>query len=196
MKDLIFSVFPSENFVDLGLYQFGWERCKPAHSFGPAARNHYLFHYIMSGTGRLITTDENGQTQSFSIKSRQGFMIFPNQITTYIADKDLPWEYVWVEFDGLRVKSILDACGFSPNHPVYHAKSKDLREEMMNEMIYITQNQNSSPIHLIGHLYLFLDYLARSTASAPLSSGSSLRDFYIHEALNYIEHNFQNVIFS
>ena len=25
MKDLIFSVFPSENFVDLGLYQFGWE---------------------------------------------------------------------------------------------------------------------------------------------------------------------------
>ena len=24
MKDLIFSVFPSENFVDLGLYQFGW----------------------------------------------------------------------------------------------------------------------------------------------------------------------------
>ena len=57
-------------------------------------------------------------------------MIFPNQITTYIADKDLPWEYVWVEFDGLRVKSILDACGFSPNHPVYHAKSKDLREEM------------------------------------------------------------------
>ena len=76
MKDLIFSVFPSENFVDLGLYQFGWERCKPAHSFGPAARNHYLFHYIMSGTGRLITTDENGQTQSFSIKSRQGFMIY------------------------------------------------------------------------------------------------------------------------
>ena len=141
-----------------------------------------------------MTADENGQTQSFSIKSRQGFMIFPNQITTYIADKDLPWEYVWVEFDGLRVKSILDACGFSPNNPVYHAKSKDLREEMMNEMIYITQNQNSSPIHLIGHLYLFLDYLARSTASAPLSSGSSLRDFYIHEALNYIEHNFQNDI--
>ena len=69
-------------------------------------------------------------------------------------------EYVWVEFDGLRVKSILDACGLSPNNPVYHAKSKDLREEMMNEMIYITQNRDSSPIHLIGHLYLFLDYLA------------------------------------
>ena len=26
MSEVIFSVFPSENFVDLGLYQFGWER--------------------------------------------------------------------------------------------------------------------------------------------------------------------------
>ncbi len=48
MHDLIFSVFPSENFVDLGLYQFGREQCEPAHSFGPAARNHYLFRYVIS----------------------------------------------------------------------------------------------------------------------------------------------------
>lgn len=43
MKELMFSVFPSENFVDLGLYQFGYEQCEPAHSFGPAVRNHFLF---------------------------------------------------------------------------------------------------------------------------------------------------------
>ncbi len=48
MSDLLFSVFPNENFVDLGLYQYGWEQCAPAHSFGPAARNHYIFHYVAS----------------------------------------------------------------------------------------------------------------------------------------------------
>ena len=53
MSEVIFSVFPSENFIDLGLYQFGWEKCDPSHSFGPAARNHYLFHYCISGTGIL-----------------------------------------------------------------------------------------------------------------------------------------------
>lgn len=194
MHDLIFSVFPSENFVDLGLYQFGWEQCAPAHSFGPAARNHYLFHYVISGSGTLMADDSKGNTQTYSIKSMQGFMIFPEQITTYVADKDIPWEYVWVEFDGLRVKSLLETSGLTKDNPVYHAKNKTLREQMAEEMLYMTKNRESSPFHLIGHLYLFLDYLVRSSASLQLKPGSKLRDFYIHEALAFIENNFQNDI--
>lgn len=194
MQNWIFSIFPNQNFVDLGLFQFGWERCAPAHSFGPAARNHYLFHYILSGTGTLMADDSKGVTQTYSIKSMQGFMIFPNQITTYVADKQLPWEYVWLEFDGLRVKSLLDTIGLSLDKPVYHARNKSLREDMANEMLYISRHKDESPFHLIGHLYLFLDYLLRSAADEQLEHGSKLREFYIHEALTYIEHNFQNEI--
>ncbi len=194
MQNLIFSIFPNQNFVDLGMFQFGWEKCAPAHSFGPAARNHYLFHYILSGTGTLMADDSKGITQTYSIKSMQGFMIFPNQITTYVADRDLPWEYVWLEFDGLRIKSILDTIGLSLDKPVYHARNKNLREDMANEMLYIAKNRDASPFHLIGHLYLFLDYLMRSAADEQMASGGKLRDFYIHEALTYIEHNFQNDI--
>lgn len=194
MQNWIFLIFPNQNFVDLGLFQFGWERCAPAHSFGPAARNHYLFHYILSGTGTLMADDSKGVTQTYSIKSMQGFMIFPNQITTYVADKQLPWEYVWLEFDGLRVKSLLDTIGLSLDKPVYHARNKNLREDMANEMLYISRHKDESPFHLIGHLYLFLDYLLRSAADEQLEHGSKLREFYIHEALTYIEHNFQNEI--
>lgn len=194
MQNWIFSIFPNQNFVDLSLFQFGWERCAPAHSFGPAARNHYLFHYILSGTGTLMADDSKGVTQTYSIKSMQGFMIFPNQITTYVADKQLPWEYVWLEFDGLRVKSLLDTIGLSLDKPVYHARNKSLREDMANEMLYISRHKDESPFHLIGHLYLFLDYLLRSAADEQLEHGSKLREFYIHEALTYIEHNFQNEI--
>ncbi|WP_462367117.1 AraC family transcriptional regulator [Ruminococcus callidus] len=194
MQNWIFSIFPNQNFVDLSLFQFGWERCAPAHSFGPAARNHYLFHYILSGTGTLMADDSKGVTQTYSIKSMQGFMIFPNQITTYVADRQLPWEYVWLEFDGLRVKSLLDTIGLSLDKPVYHARNKNLREDMANEMLYISRHKDESPFHLIGHLYLFLDYLLRSAADEQLEHGSKLREFYIHEALTYIEHNFQNEI--
>ncbi|MGN1116079.1 MAG: AraC family ligand binding domain-containing protein, partial [Candidatus Ornithomonoglobus sp.] len=194
MNNFVFSIFPSENFIDLGLYQFGWERCKPAHSFGPAARNHYLFHYVISGTGTLMAQDSNGVTQTYHIKSRQGFMIFPGQITTYVADTELPWEYTWVEFDGLRVKGIIESAGITKDSPVYRAHSKDLREEMAREMLYIKDNKEASPFHLIGHLYLFLDYLLRSAAAPSVPNGSKLRDFYVHEAVEYIEKNFQNDI--
>lgn len=194
MDNLLFSVFPNENFVDLSLYQFGWEQCSPAHSYGPAARNHYLFHYVISGTGTLMADDSNGDTQTYQVRSGQGFMVFPGQINTYISDKELPWEYVWIEFDGLRVKEVMDIAGISPDHPIYHARSKDLCQNMLEEMLYIAQHGDASPFHLIGHLYLFIDYFTQSAASMKLRQGGRLRDFYIHEALVFIEHNFQNDI--
>lgn len=194
MRDLLFSVFPNENFIDLSLYQFGWERCAPSHAFGPAARTHYLFHYVISGTGTLNANDVSGKTHTYQIKSGQGFMIFPNQINTYIADQKLPWEYVWIEFDGLRAKEAIEIAGLSPNTPIYHTHSYELREIMMNEMLYIARHGDMAPFHLMGHLYLFLDALTRSISSMRLSKGSRLRDFYVHEAITFVEQNFQNDI--
>lgn len=196
MNEDIFAIFPNENFVDLNLYQFGHERCKPAHSFGPAARSHYLFHYVISGTGTLYSNNASGTTQVYKIKSGQGFMLFPDQINTYVADKDLPWEYTWIEFDGLRVREAILLAGLSPNAPVYHAHSYDIRETMMQEMLYIAQHDNMAPFHLIGHLYLFLDALTRSIKPVNFtnSKAGKLRDFYVREALAFIERNFQNDI--
>lgn len=194
MHEFIFSIFPNENFVDLSLYQFGWEQCEPAHSFGPAARTHYLFHYILSGAGTLYADNANGVTQTYKIKSGQGFLVSPNQITTYVADLHHPWEYIWLEFDGLRVREALEIARLSTDTPVYRAHSKDLRENMVNEMTYIAEHKDAAPFHLIGHLFLFLDYLTRSASPLAVPKGSKLRDFYIKEALTFIEQNFQNDI--
>ena len=193
MSEPVFSIFPNENFVDLSLYQYGMEQCPPAYSFGPATRNHYLFHYVLSGTGRLMANDSRGISHEYQIRSGEGFMIFPRQINTYIADTKLPWEYVWIEFDGMRAREIIETAGLSPDHPVYHAAYKDLRENMKDEMLYIAEHHDAPPFHLMGHLYLFIDYLSRSSSSQMTTSGR-VRDFYIKEALNYIEQNFPNDI--
>lgn len=193
MRDLRFSIFPNENFVDLSLYQFGYEKTAPSHSYGPAIRNHYLFHYILSGTGILYADNSKGETKQCRIKSGQGFMIFPNQINTYISDKQLPWEYVWVEFDGLRVKETLDIIGLSVDNPVYHAKYMDIRETMKQELLYLSEHREETPFHLIGHLYLFLDAMLRSITSQQTGS-KRMQDFYIRKATAYIEQNFQNDI--
>ena len=195
MSNTFFNIFPNENFIDLCMYQFGYEQCDPGHSFGPATRNHYLFHYILSGTGTLMADNSKGETRTYSVKSGQGFMIFPGQINTYIADEQLPWEYMWIEFDGLRVKeealSVTDLC---KRPPVYHSHSKELREKLPMKCLYRVNHPQESSFHLIGHLYLFLDYLLQSAKSATLISSGRMSDYYIKEAINYMEQNFQNNI--
>lgn len=115
-------------------------------------------------------------------------------MNTYCADKDHPWEYTWVEFDGLRVKEALELSGLTMDNPVYHSGAKDLSVDLKNELLYIANHSNQSPFHLIGHLYLFLDYLTRSSASRKIMKGGRLQDFYIREATSFIEQNFQNDI--
>lgn len=141
-----------------------------------------------------MADDSKGVTQTYQIKSGQGFMLFPGQISTYVADKNLPWEYAWLEFDGLKVREMIEIAGITKDSPIYHANSKDLRQNMMEEMLYIVKNADKSPLHLIGHLYLFLDYMTRSAETMRLKQGGRLRDFYIKEALSFIEQNFQNDI--
>ena len=194
MSEVIFSIFSRENFIDLGLYQFGWEQCDPSHSFGPAARNHYLFHLCLSGTGTLFANNTKGELITYQVKSGQGFMLFPHQICTYIADHEIPWEYVWVEFDGLRVKESIDSAGLTQNNPIYRSRHKNIAETMKSELLYLVNHKDESPFHLIGHLYLFIDSLIRSSSSTQIGSGNSLRDFYIKEAFSFIEQNFQNDI--
>ena len=194
MHKLIFSLFKNQSFIDLGLYQFGRETCESGHMFGPARRQHYLFHYVISGEGKLLSNDSNGHTNTFNIKSGEGFLIFPGQVNTYIADLKNPWEYTWLEFDGLRVKQALESAGFSMRQPVYKTKSEELREKMKNEILEIVHNSESSQFNLIGHLYLFMDYLTGSAANAIKFESSNLRDFYIREAVAYIENNFHREI--
>ena len=141
-----------------------------------------------------MATNSKGQNVNYQVRSGQGFMIFPGQITTYVADIQVPWEYVWVEFDGLRTTEILNVCGFSKDAPVYMAHSRETRKKMADELIYISQNSKQSPFHLMGHFYLFADLLAQSVARPQPAATSKMSDYYIKEAINFIEQNFQNDI--
>lgn len=87
-------------------------------------------------------------------------MLFPSQISLYVADNEQPWEYVWIEFDGLQVKSAIEQSGLSENNPVYHPSSIETRNNLLNEMLYIVKNKDAAPLQLIGHLYLFWIFLA------------------------------------
>jgi mannose-6-phosphate isomerase-like protein (cupin superfamily) len=52
----------------LALFHCGHEQCRPSHSFGPAVRPHYLFHYILGGKGKY-----HAKGETYGLSAGQGF---------------------------------------------------------------------------------------------------------------------------
>ena len=191
MKNHFHAIFPNENYLDLRPYQYGWEACAPLHSFGPFIRNHFLFHYIISGRGTLYSHAVNGEIHEYQLVENQGFLICPGQINLYTADEKEPWEYVWLEFDGMRAKEFLLRAGLDQDHPVYEPRSIKEGNELKNHMLYFTEHAAKSPLHLVGHLALFLDELIECSAGRQKTDEKKGQDYYIHEAVVYIQQNYQ-----
>ncbi len=194
MDDYSFSIFPNENFLDLRLYQYGWEQCAPLHSFGPFVRNHYLFHYVLSGQGYLDSDDSDGMTRKYELGEGDGFLICPGQVTTYSAHKTDPWKYVWLEFDGLRAAEYVESAGLGPSQPVYRPLSGAQGDMVRDSMLYIADHPDASALHLVGHLCLFMDGLIQTSATRKELHGGQLRDFYIQEAITFMEKNYPREI--
>lgn len=93
------------NLKDICPLLVGEEQCKPDHTFGPAIRKNYLLHFVLSGRGVLYT--EHG---TYPVHQNQAFLIRPQEVTTYTADHDDPWHYVWVWFVG-SLCQLLDERG-------------------------------------------------------------------------------------
>ncbi len=190
----IFHVFQNQNFIDLCMYQFGYAQNDPLSSFGPHVRSHYLFHYVISGTGKLQATDTKGCDHTYYIRSGEGFLIVPEQITTYTADEARPWEYTWIEFDGMHAKEAMLMAGLTADQPVYHSTDQALSSRMKDSMLYICHHREETPFHLMSYLYMFLDCLMRSsrTRTAPKTEGMSR--YYLEWAMTFIDQNFHTDI--
>ena len=190
--EIEFSTFDGGVFTDLMPYQYGREVCTPGHAFGPARRSHFLFHYILDGCGSLSTVDENGGTTVYELHAGEGFLIFPGQITTYVADLDDPWEYTWIEFDGAHVKSNLDRMGLNPSFPVYQAQDAERRVEMVDALHDVLAHRSASQFYLVACTYRFFDGFLGSVKPHRANATSRLHNFYVDNALAYIEQNYQD----
>lgn len=82
-----------KGYAGINPVQFGYENCSPSHSFGPAVRSHWLLHYVISGYGRF-----EREGKAYRVSPGEIFVIPPYLETYYEADKDHPWQYIWIGF--------------------------------------------------------------------------------------------------
>lgn len=177
-----------KDYKDLYLCFCGEAVCKPCHSYGPAVKPSYVIHYIMKGKG---TYTVNGHTHALS--AGQGFIIYPNTLTHYEADKDDPWSYVWVGFNGGKAEAYLKTAGFSHDNLVYSASDGDLLTRYIYDMLAHNNISPSNELRLQGLLYLFLSAISDKAAPS-ISDSSSTTNMYVTKAVEYIQNNYYNDI--
>lgn len=183
-----FYVAQDQLFIDLNLIQFGWEHCDSLHSYGPAVRNHFLFHYVIDGKGTL---DTSGKT--FTITKGQGFLLCPGQTSMYTADEDDPWYYAWIEFDGMQARQMMTLAGMSESQPIYTpVDSSDMEIEKL--LLKIVEEAEKSPIRLVGMAMILIDRIVETSKTRIHEEKKKLRDFYMREAINFIDGNYMRDI--
>lgn len=191
-----FTIFPgNENFVDFILLQFGWDQCEPLYAYGPHIRNNYLFHYVISGTGYVEYNSPEGLCR-YWIPAKSGFLICPGQVVTYCADKENPWKYAWVEFNGIQAEYQLLLAGLSGDNPVYTPKAIENALLVETELLQIVLHPTAGSMNLMGHFYLFFSALVSSSCSQARLRSQPQNSYYVNQAVQYIQQNYHSSITS
>lgn len=186
MKDYHFSNEFSKN-IDAMIYTCGYETCKPSHSYGPIVRSGYLIHYILKGKG-IYKTDG----KIFRLKEGDAFLIRPNTLIYYEADKHEPWTYTWIGMQGIKVEQYLKRTSLLTT-PFFHYGHDDrvrLCHEKMFEANQLKKNRDLM-MNCIMYEYLFL--LASKFPNEQISSQEK-QTSYVEEALRYIESHYDEDI--
>ena len=150
-----------------------------------------IFFTILFPAKGMLSVTEKDDSAVYHMEAHSGFLIEPGRINLYSADQKFPWEYVWVEFDGLRAKELMEEAGLSNDHPVFHPISDTAADKLRDEMLRLTQYpDNSRPFGIIGQLYLIMDALSRVLPTKKELQGGKLQDLTSQEALSFIEQNY------
>ncbi len=161
----------NESYSGLNPVQFGQEECAPGHSFGPAVRDHWLLHYVVSGCGMF---ERGGKLHT--VNAGDIFVIEPYTETYYEADAKNPWHYIWIGFT---------ADGKLPNEFYQPIISCSGVGNIFAQMLECSGLERGKSAYLSGCLWQLV--------STILESGEQKAD-YIEKALNCMRAEYANDI--
>lgn len=171
--------------LSIAVYNTGKQKCEGGYSWGPAIRDHYLIHYVISGKGTYVCGDE-----TYHISAGDLFIVFPNQVVSYYADKDDPWQYCWVGFNGTEAQRLIDLTPFRQDRLLLSLNDNSIQQSLLD--IYDARgNKPANDMSMIGRLYLFLSKLIDLNT---VREESDVTSIYIENALKYIQYNYSHSI--
>lgn len=178
---------PYHDGLGLAVYNCGFQRCAPGHSWGPAVRDHYLIHYITSGSGLY-----NNGKHVYRLSAGDGFLVIPSRIVSYCADYDDPWEYYWVGFHGSDAGRLVGQAGLSEEAPLFHYDKDSLYREHLLRIYQLNGSRPSDEARMQAELLVFLATLMDNAEKTEDACKSGYE--YVQKALRFIDYNYSRDI--
>ncbi|MDE6024592.1 MAG: AraC family transcriptional regulator [Lachnospiraceae bacterium] len=182
MEKSIFMELQQNTDCDLYVSVFGHSVTEPMHKSGPSVRSFYLIHFILEGEGDFYVNNVH-----YHLHSGQGFLIEPDNQTTYISDQNNPWTYIWVGFSGKKAREYLHSIGLTQETPIFSSVQGDKLKKYVFDMLEHNYSNRADSYRLLGMLYLFLSIIAESqTDKLESPSGNT----YVNHAVSYIQNHY------
>jgi len=167
---------------DLYICQFGEEKCRPSHAYGPAQRNHYLIHFVVSGSGVLAC---GGRT--WRVEAGQGFLILPGEETYYQADEKTPWHYAWVGYRGQKADELTRSAGLDAARRVFAAQHP---QEVWRTLATLRQDAQALRLGQMAAAGSLLRLMALILPLQGQTAEASQQEEYCEKARWYMEGRF------
>ena len=188
MEDAYVLQLLEPKFKEFHLCFCGYADCEPLHSYGPASRPNYIIHYILDGKG-IYQVGE----RKYSLSKGQGFLIEPETLTFYQADREEPWSYLWIGFGGIGATKLIQDIGLNSRQLTFQCDYGDELKEIVFSMLKHTGSTASNLYYLQGRLYDFFSVLTRDSVVDSYED-TTKESMYVQEAIAYIRNNYSKGI--
>lgn len=150
----------------------GESQTKPSHKQGPKVYDFYLMHMVLSGKGTFILNNKKHE-----LYAGHTFLIEPEQLISYESDREAPWRYCWVAFNGTEAAELVEAAGFTANGQI--AFLDDIRRaSVLYRKIYDILRSGSAATNLYAAGYLQLLFAVYSEVMLTASRSGAQQAAY------------------
>ena len=162
---------------DFYLFEVGRYKCEPKYNYGPIVRTRTIFHYVISGKGKLVLEDNE-----YTVEAGQGFLIPAKMKAYYEADSENPWEYAWIHIDGPRTMELFNSAGITGENPLFIPR--DDAGDILRILSDIYHNSNKE-CYCYAKVYEFFDCIISKSVNRILHEVDP-RLAYVKSAINFI----------
>lgn len=159
----------------LNFESIGYSKNPKITRFGPAQRNQYIIHFVISGKGYF-----NGNL----VSEGEGFIITPSMLEHYYPETSDPWEFIWFISTDDKIKPVFEKL-ISNNTQIFTHNATENLKSLAQKI----KTNNNNLLSSFKAVEIFLNIVNNAFQDKKENTQKTNKDLYLEVAVNYIKNN-------